>query len=111
MDEASLCDRMALMQSGKFLTIDSPSGIIKSFGRKLFAVRSGSMYDLLKKIRSLQSVKSCHAFGDMHHVTLHDENANAGYLRNQCASFGHNDAEVHEIPATIEDCFMSLSVS
>ena len=28
MDEASLCDRIALIQNGEFLTIDSPQGII-----------------------------------------------------------------------------------
>lgn len=34
MDEASLCDKVALIQSGKILSIDTPEGVVRSFGKK-----------------------------------------------------------------------------
>src|SRR5574344_1065828 len=40
MDEASLCDRIALIQNGEFLTIDSPQGIIANYPNTLLAVES-----------------------------------------------------------------------
>ena len=47
MDEASRCDRIALVRSGECLSIDTPVGIRTSFDRRLYAVRCASMYKLL----------------------------------------------------------------
>ena len=49
MDEASLCDRVALIQSGKILSINTPQGIVDSFGKKLLAVKSNDMLHLLEQ--------------------------------------------------------------
>ncbi|HPK30781.1 MAG TPA: ABC transporter ATP-binding protein, partial [Bacteroidales bacterium] len=44
MDEASLCERIALFNEGRILGIDTPKGIIKQFKSRLFAIRSDNMY-------------------------------------------------------------------
>lgn len=106
MDEANLCDRIALMSDGKFLKTDTPSAIISQFGEPLWAAKSGNMYRLLLDIRSFRGVGSCYTFGVEHHLTL--DSARIEPLREYLASKGHTDLVLHPTDVTIEDCFMQL---
>ena len=76
MDEAMLCGRIALIQGGEILSIDTPSAIIGEYPKRLFAVQSDNMGRLLNDLRNMEIVKSCHAFGEYHHITFADENEN-----------------------------------
>src|ERR1044072_7609216 len=64
MDEASMCDRIALFQTGKIFSIDTPGNIVKSYNETLYAIKSDAMYDLLIDLRSYEQIKSCFTFGD-----------------------------------------------
>lgn len=110
MDEANRCDRVAMMKSGRFLTVDSPSDIISGFGKRLFAARSDEMFRLLQDLRAVPDVEKCYTFGDTHHFTLRDgSHADAALLAAQLASCsGHRNVEVKEIRASLEDCYMNL---
>ena len=68
MDEARLCDRIALMQNGKFLRIDSPENIIASYPQRLWSVIADNMHGLLNDLRSCPYVKSSFSFGASYHV-------------------------------------------
>ena len=110
MDEANRCDRVAMMKSGRFLTVDSPSDIISGFGKRLFAARSDEMFRLLQDLRAVPDVEKCYTFGDTHHFTLRAwSHADAALLAAQLASCsGHRNVEVKEIRASLEDCYMNL---
>lgn len=109
MDEASLCDRIALIQYGQFLKTDTPDNIVKQYGKKLRAVRSANMSKLLKDLRNLPQIESCYAFGDSHHITLSDKNISIEDLKNILERTSHKDIEISEILPSVEDCFMDLS--
>src|SRR5258706_2681963 len=64
MDEAGLCDRIALIQAGKILSIDKPGNIVQAYPEKLYGIRSASMYNLLHDLRSYANTLSCYAFGE-----------------------------------------------
>src|SRR5450432_4023685 len=64
MDEAKLCERIALIQDGKIMQVDTPYKIIQSYPKKLFAAKSNNIYKLLKDFRSHSEVSSCFAFGE-----------------------------------------------
>lgn len=108
MDEAGQCDRIALIQEGRFMNIDTPANIAAAFPVPLYAVRGESMFALLKDLRSLDGVTSCYAFGDAHHVTF-APSVTADSVRDQLAATGHGGVEISPIPAGIEDCFMRLA--
>lgn len=110
MDEANRCDRVAMMKSGRFLTVDSPLDIISGFGKRLFAARSDEMFRLLQDLRAVPDVEKCYTFGDTHHFTLRaGSHADAALLAAQLASCsGHRNVEVKEIRASLEDCYMNL---
>src|SRR6201994_2778139 len=52
MDEANLCDRIALIQKGTILSIDTPAAIVNAFPLELFAVRASKTHQLLKDVRA-----------------------------------------------------------
>jgi ABC-2 type transport system ATP-binding protein len=105
MDEASLCDRVALIQSGRIMQIDTPAGIVQQFGKKLLAVKSSNMLELLKVLNDQDVVENAYPFGEYHHVVLKDDGANV--LRNELNQNGIV-FEMKETEANIEDCFIRL---
>ena len=109
MDEAGLCDRIALIQDGRFLKIDTPQNIVDEFGSVLWAVQSDAMSRLLTDLRNHEAVDSCFAFGDNHHITLKDQFLSTENLQGYLKELGHTNIHIKTIKANIEDCFMRLS--
>ncbi len=105
MDEAGLCDRVALIQSGRIMQIDTPAGIVQQFGKKLLAVKSSNMLELLKVLNDQDVVENAYPFGEYHHVVLKDDGADV--LRNELNRNGIV-VEMKETEANIEDCFIRL---
>lgn len=108
MDEATLCDRIALIQDGEFMQIDSPANIIAGYPETLWSVQSNKMHRLLRDLRSFPSIKSSFSFGETLHVTF-DNRASSEDLQKYLANNGHSDIEIRTIQPTVEDCFMLLS--
>ncbi len=110
MDEASRCDRVALMQKGRLLVTDTPGEIGRRYPRPLFAVRGPNLLGLLGALRRFPHAAAVWPFGESLHYT--DARADAtseligreldGYL----ASAGITETTVGPIPAGIEDAFM-----
>src|SRR6186713_3356556 len=73
MDEASMCDRIALIQKGNIMSVDTPQNIISNFPSQLFAAKAKDLYRLLKDFRSDKAIDSCYAFGEYLHLTLKNE--------------------------------------
>ena len=109
MDEAALCDRIALIQNGKFLKIDTPKNIVTQYENKLWAVESDNMPLLLKDLRANENTQNCFAFGGKHHVSIHNSQFTIQNLQDYLENLKHTNIEIREIEASIEDCFMQLS--
>lgn len=109
MDEATLCDKIGLIQSGKILSIETPPNIVKRFSGNLYAVKSHSMHQLLLDLRSYEHVQSCFAFGEFLHFTLNDDRENhSSELLSYLETKNHRSVELKQIQPTIEDCFIQL---
>ena len=107
MDEASLCDRVALMQNGKLLSVNTPAGVRASFGKPLLAIKADKMLPLLKDLKQFPEVEDAYPFGEYHHAVMkagYDEKKLESYLQQH----GHAALEVKVIEPDIEDCFMDL---
>ena len=108
MDEAVQCDRIALIQEGRFLTIDTPEDIVRAYTQTLLAVRSDNMHRLLADLRGIEGVKTAFAFGEDHHATIDPSVLTADLLRERLAGLGHRNVVVEAVEPAIEDCFMNL---
>jgi ABC-type multidrug transport system ATPase subunit len=110
MDEASLCERIALIQNGTLLGINSPAGIIAQFPEPLYAVQASWMSKLLNDLRIHPDVKHAYAFGEYHHFTFHKPptTEQLGQFKTDLGERGNEKLTIRHIPPTIEDCFIKL---
>lgn len=109
MDEATLCDRIALIQRGRILAVDRPGKIIEQYPEKLYAVRSPDIPRLLLDLRKHDNTLRCFSFGEHLHVSLKEDRPGAvDALRNYLESKGHHSLEIAPVTPTIEDCFIRL---
>ncbi len=108
MDEAGLCDRIALMREGNFIAADTPQNIINSYTETLWAVQTENMSASLRDLRDHPQVKTCFAFGNKHHVTVRADLSISGLQRNKKKK-GYSKVEIDAVAPTVEDCFMALT--
>lgn len=108
MDEAVQCDRIALIQNGSFLTIDTPHNIIGGYAVTLWAVQSNRMHKLLTDLRTIKGIKTAFAFGETHHITVDETLLTKDSLLTILSTLGHNKIVIEKVAPSIEDCFMNL---
>jgi ABC-type multidrug transport system ATPase subunit len=108
MDEASLCERIALIQTGQILSIETPANIIKAYPGKLYTLKAAKVYLLLNDTRQYEDIAQCYAAGDALHLSFRDEGRDhpAGLL-SWLESKGHQGLSIEEITPDIEDCFIA----
>lgn len=107
MDEAGLCDRVALVQKGKILSINTPEGVVADYKHPLMAVKADAMLPLLHQLKNMDSVLDAYPFGEYHHVVMKNGEA-AGQLQSELSGLQLNGLKVDETKADIEDCFIAL---
>ena len=103
MDEAILCDRIALMQNGKILSINTPESIINDFKKPLYAVKNGKMLQLLNALKQEKEVLDVYPFGEYHHIVVDRESD----IESIKAKY-KNELVIQKVKPTIEDCFIDL---
>jgi ABC-type multidrug transport system ATPase subunit len=110
MDEASLCDRVALIQNGEILSVNTPEGVIASFQHSLVAVKDSNMLQLLNDLKQFEGTEDAYPFGEYHHVVLKN-----GYTQDGVVTYlqqhNYQHPEVKTVRADIEDCFISFMKS
>lgn len=108
MDEAVLCDRVALIQKGELLAIDTPSRVVEGYRRMLLAVRSDEMFRLIGDLRKWEKTGTAYAFGQYLHFTSKNDEVEASELERYLLGKNHAQLQVTEIAPGIEDVFMDL---
>ncbi len=109
MDEAALCDRVALMQSGNVLTIDSPENIVDHFQWNILSVRSDRMYEMLNALGAVEGAEQVYRFGDSIHLfTQKDAAGMKENILNSLTEQGYQNLNVEIQKPVIEDCFLAL---
>lgn len=107
MDEAERCDRLALIDSGRILAVDTPAGLKSSLTEQLYAASATNMFGLLTALRGLPGVRECYTFGSVIHIV-----AGSGFdaAEAECSlhRMGIADAIVRRTDGEIEDVFIML---
>ena len=109
MDEAELCDRVALIQDGKILEINTPEAIVENYSKSIYNVRANNMYQLINNLKSYDYNHSVYPFGEFVHYTDKRSDFNPEELRIYLASKNLSEIEIAKTKATIEDVFMELA--
>lgn len=98
MDEAARCDRIALIQSGEILSVDTPQAIVGDYPFRLYAVKADNNYHLLGKLKEQENIKMAYILGEYLHVVFDSEDIH----------IDHPGVECKLIEPSIEDCFIQL---
>ena len=109
MDEAELCDRIALIQDGKILQIDTPQEIIKHFPKKIYDISADNIYKLLLALKEYKHSYSVYPFGEFVHYTDKREDFNPQELQQYLEANNHQNIKIEITKTTIEDTFMELA--
>lgn len=109
MDEAALCDRIALIQEGKILKIDSPSNIIHQHEKQIYNVEAKNMYKLIRDLKEFPKNDSVFAFGEFVHYTHSNDEFASEELKKYLEEKGHENVFIEATTPGIEDIFMDLS--
>ncbi len=107
MDEAGLCDRVALIQRGKILSVETPERIMRGYRGNLLAVSGTDLYGMKGVLQAWPGTRSVYLFGQTLHLTLRKE-AGEKELSGYMAEKGYPDPVIRRIRPTIEDCFLDL---
>ncbi len=109
MDEATRCDRTALIQSGKIMTLDTPQNIITQFPFRMHKITGQHMFSLLQDLQKFGNAAYCYAFGDSIHFAFKNENGDSvNHMHQYLQSKGHSEFESQISSPGIEDCFIQL---
>jgi ABC-2 type transport system ATP-binding protein len=106
MDEAALCDRIALIQDGDILEINSPKGLIQSFNKTMRIIKPSDMHKALVFLRS-RGFEQAYSFGQEIHIYL-DSNEQLEQL--ESLTWQNHLGDVYEKTPGVEDCFMNLMI-
>lgn len=110
MDEAELCDRVALLQKGSILSVDTPQDIIADYRKGLLALRASDLYRLKNDLEAYEQTHSVYLFGQTLHLCLKEEKEEVGAVTDYLEKRGHVGLNIEKISPNIEDCFMELMV-
>jgi len=110
MDEAALCDHVALMQNGKLLAVDKPDNIVNKYKGNLFAVSTNNMHKLLTDLNNLKNTSQIFRFGETIHITstITDDQLYSNEVYKHLEDAGYQNIGITRIKPVIEDCFLAL---
>ncbi|ROI09921.1 ABC transporter ATP-binding protein [Chryseobacterium sp. H3056] len=109
MDEAALCDRIALMQNGKILSIETPENISRDFPYLIFEIKAGRTSRVLQALENFKHKKNVYAFGEFVHLIVDkDEKIDQDNIKNYLQNEGFENIEIKIVLASIEDSFIDL---
>lgn len=109
MDEAAQCDRIALIQDGKILEIDTPKAIIKHYPKTIYNIKASNMYELIQCLNTYTYNYSVYPFGEFVHYSDQRPNFKLEDLKAYLIENGLDDISIEITQPTIEDTFMELA--
>ncbi|MEP6573157.1 MAG: ABC transporter ATP-binding protein [Gemmatimonadota bacterium] len=105
MDEAERCDRIALLDHGKAIALDTPVALQASLAGAMLEIRISNPRGARAGIEQLPGVRRVSLFGETLHVLVEDDSA-ARALRSALDGAGHSTAEIRTLTPSLEDVFI-----
>ena len=108
MEEAEYCDRLALMNRGRLIALDSPEGIRTMLDAPLLEVESSSSIAALEVIEEAEGVVRASLFGRAIHAVVGSAEEGERSIRAALRKAGIDVGSIRPIDPSLEDVFVSL---
>ena len=109
MDEATLCDRIALIQDGRIIEVATPDQIIDNFEGTLYTLTTNNIFELLEIMKQCALHCNYYPNGDRLHIVFYeDAEASAAAFQQFLQEHQIEFRNMERIAPNIEDCFIEL---
>lgn len=109
MDEATRCDRVAMIHNGRIMKLDTPDNIIKGYDGKLLSITCKDRQKPKALLQNEAAITSLYSFGDALHISLNNTDASTLKLISSKLEQGMDSPyQIKEVLPTFEDCFLQL---
>lgn len=108
MDEAEQCERIALINKGKILGVDTPKNLVERLDSNIYKASAVEMYPLLNALRGYPGVNDCYTFGTTLHVVA-DDGFDPEAAIDKLRRNGLTDVRICQAKGNIEDLFIKLA--
>lgn len=105
MDEAALCEEVALIYNGKIVENGTPSELTAHLGENLYNASADQMYPLLEAVRELPGVLNSYTFGATLHLVT-DATFGVASACDKLSASGLDNVKVYPAKGNIEDLFI-----
>ncbi len=109
MDEATRCDRIAMIQEGRIIGINTPTAFVKNFHGRLYTFKTDHIFQLLQAMDQCPIDCNYYPYGEHCHIVFYEDERTAlphfeQYLREKGLAY----EEFHSIEPSVEDCFIEI---
>jgi ABC-2 type transport system ATP-binding protein len=108
MEEADYCHRLALMNRGRLIALDTPAGLRRAMAHPLLEVKADDSLKAIDTLKGLPDVVEVALFGRALHVTVTDAGAGRAAVISALSEQGRRVEDIREIVPSLEDVFIGL---
>jgi ABC-2 type transport system ATP-binding protein len=108
LDEAERCTRVALMNKGRLLEVDTPDGLRSHMRSDILELVTDRVREAANVLRGLREVLEVQAFGDRLHVVVPDAAAGGQAIEATLRKHNITVAGRRTVPPSLENVFISL---
>lgn len=108
MDEATRCERLAMIDKGHILRIGTPQQLVDGLDETIYNAVAPDMFKLLTQLQQMPGVTNCYTFGATLHVVT-DTNFDVEKTLAALEAHGVGNAKIYPAKGDIEDLFIKLT--
>ncbi len=108
LDEAERCDRVALLDAGSVIALDTPQQIQSTLDRRMMMVQTSQPRSARDILRKTPGVEHAALFGDKIHVTLETNDSDWPAIQRHLHDHDINVRQAKPWAPTLEDVFIHL---
>lgn len=108
MEEAEYCHRLALMNRGRLIALDTPRALRARVVEPVFEVLTGSAPRAAEALNGAPGIIEAAMFGRALHVTVADGEEGTARIRDILGAAGCTVTDIHPMEPSLEDVFVSL---
>jgi len=107
MEEAEYCHRLALMNRGRLIALDTPARLRTGAGEPLIELRTNNGLKAVKLLQGMEGVDDAALYGRAVHVRVRDARTAAAAIRRRLDAAGVALQALNEIAPSLEDVFVA----
>lgn len=108
MEEAEYCHRLALMNRGRLIALDTPARLRAAYDQPIYTLDTKNAARLVESLAGATGIEEAAMFGRAVHIVADDVRAAESSVRAALVAQGEEFAGMVRVSATLEDVFVGL---